>query len=198
MFGCLKKFIFIIILILAAIGFVAIGGWQFVSEFIHNPFQQAQTTKMEKAAQIADFSKIDKEFELVSSSKLPKIGNYVYVKHGATSQRFYFSKPTKNDTLTKADFNNKKANEKIMDFVKDFKILQFENFEIKGQDSVKAMGQTIPYVKFDSDIVNIPVHGVQGIIGVAEQDGKNVIIISMNTYGKYSQIITNVLLNELK
>lgn len=198
MFGCLKKFIFLVIIILAVIGFFAIGGMDFVSRFIENPFSQPQKSKMEKAAQIADFSKIDKEFELVSSAKLPRIGNYVYVKHGATSQRFYFSMPTKADTLTKADFNTKEADVKILTFVKDFKVLQFENFSIKGHGSMQAMGQTIPYIKFEADIVNLPIHGMQGIIGVAAHKDKNVIIIAMNTYGKYSQIITNVLLNELK
>ncbi len=199
MIGCLKKFIILIILIFALIGFFAVGGMNFINEFIHNPFKQPQETKMEKASQIADFSKLNDEFELVSSSKLPKIGNYVYVKHGASSQRFYFAKPTKEETLTKNDFNSKEAEIKILDFVKDFKILQLENFEIAGKGSTNAMGQTIPYVKFKSDIVNLPVHGVQGIIGVASaKDGKNIIIVSSNTYGKYSQIITNVLLDELK
>lgn len=198
MFGCLRKFIFLIILILAAIGFTAIGGMNFINNFIHNPFELSQKTKMEKAAEIADFSKIDKEFEIVSSSKLPKIGNYVYIKHGATSQRFYFTKPTNAETLTKQDFNSKKADEKITEFVQNFKILQFENFAIKSRGSINAMGQSIPYVRFESDIVNFPVHGVQGIIGVASEKDKNVIIISLNSYDKYSQIITNVLLDELK
>ena len=105
MIGCLKKFIFLIILIFAVIGFFAVGGMNFVNEFIHNPFKQTPETKMEKASQIADFSKLNDEFELVSSSKLPKIGNYVYVKHNASAQKFYFAKPTKPETLTKQDFN---------------------------------------------------------------------------------------------
>lgn len=198
MFGCLRKFIFSIILIFAAIGFFSVGGMKFINEFIHNPFAQPQASKMEKALEIADFSKLDKEFELVSSSKLPRIGNYVYVKHDATTQRFYFAKPTKPETLTKNDFNSKEAETKILDFVKDFKLLHLENFEIKGKGSLKAMGQTIPYVKFESEVVNLPIHGIQGIIGVASQGDKNVIIVASNTYGKYSQIITNVLLDELK
>ncbi|MBQ2645692.1 hypothetical protein IJG14_09000 [bacterium] len=198
MFGCLKKFIFSIIFIFAIIGFISIGGINFFNEFIHNPFKQPQKTKFEKASQIADFSKLDKEFEIVSSSKLPKIGNYVYIKHIVSSQKFYISIPSNNDILSKNDFYSKRAETKILDFIKNLKILQFENFEIKGSSSLNALGQTIPYIKFESDIVNLPVHGIQGIIGVASKGDKNMIIVSSNTYGKYSQIITEVLLKELK
>lgn len=198
MFGCLKSVINIAIFFLAVIGFIAIGGMNFVNDFIHNPFSSAQSSKAEKAAQIADFSKLDEEFELVSSSKLPKIGNYVYLKHASTSQNFFMAKPKDTETLTKADFNTKKADEKILEFVKEFKVLRFENFEIKGRSTTKAFNQTVPYVKFQSDVVNLPVHGVEGIIGVAEKDGKNMIIVATNTNGKYSQIVTNALFSEIK
>lgn len=198
MFGCLKNIVNIIIILLAIIGFIAIGGMNFVNDFIHNPFSSAQSTKAEKAAQIADFSKLDKEFELVSSSKLPKIGNYVYLKHAATSQNFFMAKPKDKETLTKADFNDKKAEEKILEFVKEFKVLRLENFEIAGKSSMKAFNQTVPYVKFKSDVVNLPVHGVEGIVGVAEKEGKNIIIVATNTNGKYSQIVTNALFSEIK
>lgn len=198
MFGCLGKFIKTGVLILAVIGFVAIGGVTFFKDFIKNPFAQPQATKMEKASEIADFSKLDSEFELVSSSKLPKIGNYVYVKHIASSQKFFLAKPSKKDILTKNDFSTKKADVKILSFVNEMKLMQFENFEITGRGSLSAFGQTVPFVKFKSDIVNFPVHGVQGIIGVASKDEANVIIVAVNSHGKYSQIITNVLLNQLK
>lgn len=198
MFGCLGKIIKSIIIILAIIGFIAIGGVTFFNDFFHNPFSKPQANKIQKAAEIADFSKIDEEFELVSSSKLPKIGNYVYLKHGASSQRFYFSKPTKSETLTKKDFSTKEADVKILNFVKDFKLLQLENFEITGRGTMTALGQTIPYVKFKSDIVNFPINGIQGIVGVASHESSNIIIVSSNSYGKYSQIITDVLLKELQ
>lgn len=198
MFGCLRKFINIIIIILAVVGFIAIGGTNIINDFIHNPLSPAQSSKAEKATQIADFSKLNKEFELVSSSRLPKIGNYVYLKHAATSQNFFMAKPKNAETLTKNDFNSKKADEKILNFVNDFKVLRLENFEITGKGSMKAFGQTVPFVKFKSDIVNLPVHGAEGIVGVANKGDKNIIIVATNTYGKYSQIVTNALFTEIK
>lgn len=198
MFGCLKKIITIVIILFAMIGFIAIGGTNIIEDFIHNPLSSAQTSKAEKAAQIADFTKMDKEFELVSSSKLPKIGNYVYVKHAATSQNFFMAKPKNTETLTKADFNTKKADEKVMNFVKDFKVLRLENFEITGRGTMRAFNQTVPFIKFKSDVVNLPVHGTEGIVGVATRDDKNLIIVATNTHGKYSQIVTNALFTEIK
>lgn len=198
MFGCIKRFFTIIVIIFAVIGFVAIGGVTFFNEFFHNPWAQPQVHKMKKAAEIADFSNLDEEFEIVSSSKIPKIGNYVYIKHDATSQRFYFSKPTKADTLTKKDFATKECDVKIVKFVQDFKLIQLENFEITGRGSMTALGQTIPYVKFKSDVVNLPIKGIQGIVGVASHGNDNVIIVSSNASGKYSQIVTSALMKQLK
>ncbi len=198
MFGCLKTIFNIAIILLAIIGFIAIGGMNFVNDFIKNPLSPAQTSKAEKAAEIADFSGLDKEFELVSSSKLPKIGNYVYIKHASTSQNFFMAKPKDTETLTKDDFVTKKADSKINDFVNNFKIIRLENFEITGRDSFYAFNQTVPFVKFKSDVVNLPVHGIEGIIGVASKDNKNIIIVATNTGGKYSQIVTKALFSEIK
>ena len=198
MFGCIKKFFMLIIIIFAVIGFVAIGGVTFFNEFFHNPWAQPQIHKMKKAAEIADFTNLDEEFEIVSSSKIPKIGNYVYIKHGATSQRFYFSKPTNPETLTKKDFSTKECDVKIVKFVQDFKFLQLENFEISGRGSMYALGQTIPYIKFKSDVVNLPIKGIHGIVGVASHGNDNIIIVSSNASGKYSQIVTDALMKQLK
>jgi hypothetical protein len=198
MFGCLGKIINIVIIILAIVGFIALGGTNLIGDLIHNPFEPAQQSKTEKAAQIADFSKLNSEFELVSASKLPKVGTYVYIKHDASGQKFFFSKPTKPETLTKNDFSTKKSDEKILKFVKEFKIVQLENFEIVNRGSLKALNQTIPYIKFKSDIINIPMHGLEGIIGVATKDNKNIIVVAVNSNNKYSQIVTNALFNEIK
>ena len=51
MFGCLKKIINIIIILLAVVGFIAIGGTNIVKDLIENPLSPAQSSKAEKAAQ---------------------------------------------------------------------------------------------------------------------------------------------------
>ena len=198
MFGCLGKFIKFIILILAIIGFIAIGGVTFLKDFIENPFSQAQESKMEKAYSISDFSKLDKEFEIVSSAKLPKIGKYVYIKHAASNQHFFLSKPTKKDLLTKNDFYTQKAYDKINKFVKDYHPIFVNEFRLFQIQNGYGLNQEIPYVKFQATLENIPIKNVNGVIGVANRENEDIIIISANTNDKYSQIITNALLTQIK
>ena len=76
--------------------------------------------------------------------------------------------------------------------------MQLENFEISGRGSMYALGQTIPYIKFKSDVVNLPIKGIQGIVGVASHGNDNIIIVSSNASGKYSQIVTDALMKQLK
>lgn len=197
MFGCLGKFIRTIVLILAVVGFFAIGGVTFFKDFVNNFSSRFQIIQSQKADEIADFSNLDKEFEIVSSSKLPKVGQYVYIKHGASSQKFYILKPEKIEMLTKEDFATKEADNKILTFVKNWKILQLDNFQITSRGTISAQGQTIPYVKIKSDISNLPISGIEGIVGTAVFNNKNIIVLSVNSNGKYSQIITEVLLKEL-
>ncbi|MBQ8886318.1 MAG: hypothetical protein IJY61_01275 [Candidatus Gastranaerophilales bacterium] len=48
-------------------------------------------------------------------------------------------------------------------------------------------------------VSNLPIKDVEGIVGVAElEGGKNLIIISVNEKGKYSQIITDGFYNKVK
>ena len=140
MFGCFGKIIKTIVVILAVIGFVAIGGVTFFKDFFNKSFFKSDSV-LQKASKIADFSNLDSEFELVSSAKLPKIGNYVYIRHGASSQKFYFLLTSNNNILTKDDFKSHKYEQKITDFIKNFKILNFENFEITGISNMNALNQ---------------------------------------------------------
>lgn len=199
MLGCLGKFIKLTILILAIIGFIAIGGVTFLKDFVKNPFSQAQESKMEKAYSIADFSKLDKEFEIVSSAKLPKIGKYVYIKHAASNQHFFLSKPAKKDLLTKNDFYTRKAHHKIKEFFKDYgKVIGINKLNIYQIQNSYGLNQEIPYVKFQVTLTNIPIKDINGYIGVANKENEDIIIISANTNDKYSQIITNALLTQIK
>lgn len=198
MFGCFGKFIKIIIVILAIIGFVAVGGVTFFKKFIDNPFENIQKMKKEKASKIADFSKLDDEFELVSSSVIPTVGTYVYVKHNASSQNFFFIKTNKKNFLTKKDFAENTADDKIINFAKDFKLLNLEDFEIIGHGSTSAFSQNIPYSKFKTRVANMPVKGVEGIIFSVPKDDENIVIVASNSSSKYSQIITNALFEQLR
>ena len=57
----------------------------------------------------------------------------------------------------------------------------------------------IPYVKVSAQISNLPMKDIEGILGVAElENGKNLIVISVNEKGKYSQIIADAFYKQVK
>ena len=64
---------------------------------------------------------------------------------------------------------------------------------------MQGIGQSIPYAKVSASISNLPMKDVEGIVGVAElKNGKNLIVISVNEKGKYSQIIANEFYKQVK
>lgn len=198
MFGCFIKVINIVIVMLAIIGLIALGGTKMVKNFFHAHFPSSPEGKIEKAMPIGDFSKLDKEFCIISSSQLPKIGNYIWLEHASSTQMFLMTKPSKTSVLTKTDFETEEADKKIMKFVSHYKIS--ENFEITGRGSMHAFEQTVPFVKYKAKIEKFPMHmrGTEGIVGVALKDNENVIIVVANEKGKYSQIVTDALFNKIK
>ena len=74
--------------------------------------------------------------------------------------------------------------------------------EIKSRGSFSAFGQTVPYARFEADVVNLPVSKIQGMIAVAEfkdgEDMNNKILLAANESDKYSQIITEQFFNKVK
>lgn len=197
MFGCLNKIIKTVIIILAIIGFVSIGGINFIKKYVN--FVHLKNNKIE----LADFSKLNDEFEIVSSGNIFFIGDYAYIKHIASEQKFLFYVPKNQKMLTKEDFTERQTTiaATIQDFADSFNILgfKFEKLYVTGSGEINALGQKIPFVKFKAELSNLPVKGNQGIIGAAKtKNNKNAIIISFNTQGKYSQIITSVFLSEVK
>jgi len=203
MLGCLRKVIKTVIIIFAIIGFAAVGGFNLIKEQWNIHFGNKQENKVEKAEKIADFSKINGEFEIVSTGSIPFTGDYVYAKHTASEQKFLFFNPKNQKTLTQEDFYGEQTTvvSKINDFVNKFNILgfKFENFKTTGKGSLHALNQNIPFVKFQADISNLPIKGTQGIIGAIKiKNEKNAILIVFNTQGKYSQIITSVFLSEVQ
>ena len=63
--GCLKSIIRAVVIVLALIGFKAVGGWDFVKNKIPLLFEKpSQETLIEKSKDVADFSGISEEYEI--------------------------------------------------------------------------------------------------------------------------------------
>ena len=79
-----------------------------------------------------------------------------------------------------------------------YQFIRLEDVKITQRGNINVFNQTAPYVRFSADAVNMPISDVQGIIGVAEVDGKTKIIISLNEGKRYSQIISQEFFKDVK
>ena len=190
--GCLKFIIKVAIVVLAIIGFRAIGGWDWVVKTWH-PFEKpSQESMIEKSKDVADFSKIPEEYEI---SKSANILGYraVVAEHNATGQKMAVVNQNKTIKLSQDDFKNGNLEKKIEDINKklSYQYIHIENFKITKQGTMRSMNQTVPYARFEADVTNLPVKDIKGLIAVAKDvNGKDKILVSANQGDRYSQIIS--------
>lgn len=198
--GCLKKIVRLLVLILAIVGFLSLGGNDFIKEHFGDWFSPSQEKIKEKAKSIVDLSAVSDEYEIDKTANFMGYKG-VLAEHKATGQKFAILQPKDPKILTKQDFATKEVDKKIEELNNKFKYqyVHLENMIITGRGNIKAYKQTIPFVRFEADAVNLPVQGVQGIIGVAQgPEGNNQIVISYAPHKKYSQIITEEFFRKIK
>lgn len=198
--GCLKRIFQLIILVFAIIGFLSLGGDDFVKKHFGDFFTKSKEKMMQKANDIVDLSALSEEYEIDKTASFMGYKG-VLAEHKASGQKFAILQPKDGNILTKDDFSSKKVDEKIIELNDKFKYqyVHLENLVITGRGSVRAISQTIPFVRIEADAVNLPVQGVQGAVGVVQgQDGNNQILIAFAPHKKYSQIITEEFFRKIK
>ena len=185
----------IVILTLAVIGFMSIGGWDFLKDKLSNwqIFHKSQETLMEKANKIADFSNINQdEYEI---SKTANFMGYkaVIAEHNASGQKFVVLDSGKEPILTKSDLENGQIDNKIETLHKKLEkqFIHLNNVQIVKKSSMPVMNQSVPYAKIEAIPSNMPgVKKVTGIVAVADLNNEPHVLLAFNTDNKYSQIIT--------
>ena len=201
--GCFLNIIKLVVLTLAVIGFLAIGGGDFIKTHFKDfhLFKKSQETLMDKANKIADFSNINnEEYEI---SKTANFMGYkvVIAEHNASGQRFIVLEPGDESLISKSDFSDGKIDSKIQDLTKKLEkqFIHLDDVTITKKSTMYGVGQTIPYAKIEATPTNMPtVKKVTGIVGVFEKDGKSDVILAVNTDGKYSQIISEQFFKDVK
>lgn len=198
--GCLKKILQIIILSLALIGFISIGGKDFLIEQYNKYISNSQESIMERAGKLGDFSQLSEEFSI---DKAASAFGYqgVLAEHNATGQKIIIVKSGKNPILTVEDFEENNVENKIESLINKFKYqsLQVDNFTITKRGEMKAYGQTVPYVRFTAKINKLPIGTVGGIISAVDtNDNDSFMLVSLNENKKYSQLITDDFFKKVK
>jgi len=201
--GCFSNIIKVVVLTFAIIGFMSLGGWNFVKEQFSkiSIFNQSSETLLEKANKIADFSQINQEEYEISRTANVLRYKAVVAEHKASGQKFIVLESKKEPLLQKKDFETGEIDTKIEDLTDKLEkqFIHLQNVQIVKKSSMKGLNQTIPYVKIEADPVNMPpIKHISGIVGVAEKDGKSNLIISVNSDEKYSQIITEQFFKDVK
>lgn len=202
--GCLSLIIKTIIAVLVFFGLLHLGVIDFIKEKIeeYRGNEEVRQEKMvDKTKDVVDFSEINKEeYSINKDLKLLK-NRMIVAEHNSTSQKMIMIEPKNEAFLTKEDITSEKIEEKINTLVDKYKykLVKFEKIEVKKAGELDALKQKVPYVKVVGVVSNLPIKDVEGIVGVAElEGGKNLIIISVNEKGKYSQIITDGFYNKVK
>ncbi|HNW25359.1 MAG TPA: hypothetical protein PKI94_01055 [Candidatus Gastranaerophilaceae bacterium] len=198
--GCLKNIFKAIILVLAAIGFVSIGGKDYVINLWNQYTNPPQDVMLERAKKVGDFSQVPDEYEIDKAASV--LGyNGVLAEHRATGQKMVVVDSGKKPLLTPQDFEDGSADKKLEDLTKKLKyqFINIQDLKITKHGKINSFGQKTNFIKFQAKANKLPIGEIEGIISAVEtEDGKIKIIASANEKGKYSQIVSEEFFKKVK
>ncbi len=198
--GCLKNLIRAVIIALAIIGFLSLGGKEWVMKIVTQWMNPSQEVMLERAKKVGDFSAINEEFELERATGMFGY-NGVVAEHKASGQKLIVVDSNKKPLLTKSDIQSEDIEEKLKNVMSKVKYqaLSVDELHVTKRGSMSSYGKTVPYVKFNAKISKLPIGDVSGIISVAEtKDGESRLLISANEKSKYSQLIAEEFFKKVK
>lgn len=198
--GCLKNVTRAIFFTVLIVGFMTLGGQDWIKQQFMNFVNPSKDVVLERAQKVGDFSKVNREFEIEKAAGV--LGyNAVLAEHKASGQKMVVVDSGKKQILTQEDIKSSQAEEKIKAAIKKIKYQSaaVEEFHVTEQGTMKSYGKEIPYVKFTARIKKFPIGEISGIISVVQDSkGNDKILISANERSKYSQLISNEFFKEIK
>ena len=198
--GCLKNICMAILLALAFIGFMSIGGGRLAKNIILNYLNPPQNELVKRAEKVGDFSQINDEFELERAAGIMGY-NGVVAEHRASGQKLIVVDTNNKPILTKEDIQSDKIDEKLKSLTQKVKYqaFQVEDLKITKRGTLNSYGKEAPYVKFEAKAKKLPIGEVAGIISVAEtKNGEQRLLVSANEKKKYSQLISDEFFKAVK
>lgn len=198
--GCLKNVTRAIFLTVVVVGFMALGGQNWIKFQFKNFINPSPDIVKERAQKVGDFSKINKEFEIEKAAGI--LGyNAVLAEHKASGQKMLVVDSGKKTLLSKEDIKANDAEDRIKNAINKFKYqaATIEEFRVTEKGVMKSYGQEIPYVRFTARVKKLPIGEISGIISVVKDEkGNDKILVSANEKDKYSQLISNEFFKEIK
>ena len=200
MFRLIKIVFNAFLLVLALIGFNAIGGQKYVematsgiSNFFHGIAE-------ERAKSIGDFSNLHEEFQIDNTVNL--LGyKAVIAEHKVSGQKMCIIDSGNKPLLTQNDIKSADLETKMQDLAKKIKYqsISFQEIKITSRGMMKVYGQNVPYAKFEAKSNRFPISDLSGIVSsVKTSDGAEKLVLSVSEKKKYSQLITEEFYKNVK
>ncbi len=196
--GCLKNILRAVILTLAIIGFLSLGGREWINGLIQNYLHPSRDVILEKAQKVGDFSNINEEFEIENATGI--LGyNAVIAEHTATGQKMIVVDSGSKPILTEEDLKSPDVEQRLKNLIENVKYqaVSVDYLKITKRGTINSYGKSCPYIKFEAKIKKLPINDVSGIIAVAKDSkGNEKLLISASE--KYSQLIADEFFKNIK
>lgn len=192
MFRMIKIIFNAFLIVLALIGFNAIGGQKYVEGAISGISNFIQGRAADRAKSIGDFSNLHEEFQIDNTVNLMGY-KAVIAEHKISGQKMCIVDSGKKSLLTQEDIKSNNLELKLQDLIKKFKYnaISFQEIKITNRGNMNVYGQNVPYAKFEAKSNRFPISDLAGIVScVTTSDGQEKLIISVSEKKKYSHLIT--------
>ncbi len=193
MFRLIKIIFNAFLLVLAVIGFNAIGGQKYVEAVKVCIVKFVQEHAIESAKKIGDFSKLNEEFQIDNAVNLAGY-KAVLAEHKASGQKMIIVDSGKKPLLTQDDIKSSEVDKKLKELAGNFKYqaITLQDIKITNRGTMNVYGRQVPYAKFEAHVTKLPFSDVSGVVSsVKTSDGSEKLALAINEKGKYSQLITN-------
>lgn len=198
--GCLKNILRAIVITLAVIGFMSLGGKELIAGLIHNYINPSKDTLLERAQKVGDFSQINDEFEIEKAAGIMGY-NAVVAEHKASGQKMFVVESGDKAILTAEDIKSPDVEERLKKTINKVKYqaLSVDDLKITRHGTMNSYGKEVPFVRFEAKVKKLPIGDVGGIVSVAQtKDGEPRLLISANEKDKYSQLISDEFFRKIK
>lgn len=193
MFRFIKIIFNAFLLVLAIIGFNAIGGQKYVEGIKTNVTNFIQQKAEENARKLGNFSNLHEEFQIDNTVNL--LGyRAVLAEHKASGQKMCIVDSGKKPLLTQEDIKSNNLDKKMKDLADKFKYqaISFQEIKVTSKGTMKVYGKSVPYAKFEAKSNKLPFSDLAGVVAsVKTSDGSEKLAISVSEKKRYSQLITD-------
>ena len=193
MFRTIKIVFNATIIVLALIGFNAIGGQRYIEAIRDGIGTFIAQHNSESIKKIGDFSKINEEFIIDNTMS---IAGYkaVLAEHKASGQKMVILDSGKKTLITKEDIQGQSIDTKLKDLSEkvNYKGVKVQDLSVVNRGTIELYGQKVPYAKFDAHVSRLPISDISGMVAsIKTSDGNEKLALSLSEKKKYSQLIAN-------